>query len=458
MYDFRHDILLRFVKLLNVILAFIPFFVSWRLYYLDRVYAMPFFWKGNLVISLLFLILYSLFGRIYDAFKVSLNTVSEMVYSEALAAFITDFIMYIVLFLIIRKIPNVFPMIGVFIIQVILFMIWSKLANQWYFHTFPPKKTAVIYDERKGMEDIIEEYGMTKKFSIEKIFHVSECLDSQLKNLDEMKPEAVFLCGVHSHDRNIILKYCIANNVTMYVIPRIGDTLMSGARRIHMFHLPVLRVDRYSADIEYAVLKRTFDIVLSLAAIIILLPVFLVTAASIKLEDGGPVFYRQVRLTKDGKKFYLMKFRSMRVDAEKDGVARLSTGEADDRITKTGRVIRRYRIDELPQLFNILLGQMAIVGPRPERPEIAAQYEEELPEFALRLQVRAGLTGYAQVYGKYNTIPYDKLMMDLMYIAHASPFEDIRIIFATIKILFLPESTEGIEEGETTAQKNKDAV
>ena len=458
MYDFRHDILLRFVKLLNVILAFIPFFVSWRLYYLDRVYAMPFFWKGNLVISLLFLILYSLFGRIYDAFKVSLNTVSEMVYSEALAAFITDFIMYIVLFLIIRKIPNVFPMIGVFIIQVILFMIWSKLANQWYFHTFPPKKTAVIYDERKGMEDIVEEYGMTKKFSIEKIFHVSECLDSQLKNLDEMKPEAVFLCGVHSHDRNIILKYCIANNVTMYVIPRIGDTLMSGARRIHMFHLPVLRVDRYSADIEYAVLKRTFDIVLSLAAIIILLPVFLVTAASIKLEDGGPVLYRQVRLTKDGKKFYLMKFRSMRVDAEKDGVARLSTGEADDRITKTGRVIRRYRIDEMTQLFNILLGQMAIVGPRPERPEIAAQYEEELPEFALRLQVRAGLTGYAQVYGKYNTIPYDKLMMDLMYIAHASPFEDIRIIFATIKILFLPESTEGIEEGETTAQKNKDAV
>jgi hypothetical protein len=167
-----------------------------------------------------------------------------MVYSEALAAFITDFIMYIVLFLIIRKIPNVFPMIGVFIIQVILFMIWSKLANQWYFHTFPPKKTAVIYDERKGMEDIVEEYGMTKKFSIEKIFHVSECLDSQLKNLDEMKPEAVFLCGVHSHDRNIILKYCIANNVTMYVIPRIGDTLMSGARRIHMFHLPVLRADR----------------------------------------------------------------------------------------------------------------------------------------------------------------------------------------------------------------------
>lgn len=458
MYDFKHDVLLRLVKLLNVILAFIPFFISWRLYYLEQVYAMPFFWKGNLVISLLFLILYSLFGRVYDAFKVSLNTVSEMVYSEALAAFVTDFIMYIVLFLIIRKIPNVLPMIGVFLVQIILFMIWSKLANQWYFRTFPPKKTAVIYDERKGMEDIVEEYGMNKKFSIDHIYHISECLDSRLKNLDKMHPEAVFLCGVHSHDRNIILKYCIANNITMYVLPRIGDTLMSAARRIHMFHLPVLRVDRYSPDIEFAVLKRTFDIVLSLGGIIILLPIFLITSAAIKIEDGGPILYRQVRLTKDGQKFYLMKFRSMRTDAEKDGIARLSTGTADDRITKTGRIIRKYRIDELPQLFNILIGQMSIVGPRPERPEIAAQYEKELPEFALRLQVRAGLTGYAQVYGKYNTIPYDKLMMDLMYIAHASALEDIRIIFATIKILFIPESTEGIEEGETTAQKNKNAV
>ena len=458
MYDFKHDILLRLVKLLNVILAFIPFFVSWRLYYLDQVYAMPFFWKGNVVISLLFMILYSLFGRVYDAFKVSLNTISEMVYSEALAAFVTDFIMYIVLLLIIRGFPNVLLMIAVFLCQIVLFMIWSKLANGWYFKTFPPKNTAVIYDERKGMEDLVEEYGMTKKFAINHILHVSECLDSGLKNLDEYRPEAVFLCGVHSHDRNIILKYCVKNNITVYVIPRIGDTLMSSARRIHMLHLPVLRVDRYTPDVEYAVIKRTFDILLSLAAVIILFPILLITALSIKIEDGGPVLYRQIRLTKDGKQFYLMKFRSMRIDAEKDGIARLSTGASDDRITRTGRVIRRYRIDELPQLFNILLGQMSIVGPRPERPSIAKQYEKELPEFALRLQVKAGLTGYAQVYGKYNTMPYDKLMMDLMYIAHASILEDIRIIFATIKILFIPESTEGIAEGEITAQRKNDAA
>ena len=141
----------------------------------------------------------------------------------------------------------------------------------------------------------------------------------------------------------------------------------------------------------------------------------------------------------------------MRMDAEKDGVARLSTGDKDDRITPIGHFIRAVRIDELPQLINIFKGEMSVVGPRPERPEIAVQYEEELPEFSLRLQAKAGLTGYAQVYGKYNTTPRDKLLMDLQYIANPSLAEDLKIIFATIKILFLPESTEGVAEGATTA-------
>ena len=161
-------------------------------------------------------------------------------------------------------------------------------------------------------------------------------------------------------------------------------------------------------------MKRVIDIVVSLIAAIILSPVFLITAIAIKATDHGPVFYKQIRLTKDGKEFKILKFRSMRVDAEKDGVARLSTGENDSRITPVGKIIRACRVDELPQLFNILKGDLSIVGPRPERPEIASQYCEEMPEFALRLQAKAGLTGYAQVYGKYNTTPYDKLTMDLM--------------------------------------------
>ena len=139
----------------------------------------------------------------------------------------------------------------------------------------------------------------------------------------------------------------------------------------------------------------------------------------------------------------------MIVDAETGG-ARLA-GEHDDRITPIGRIIRAIRFDELPQLFNILKGDMSIVGPRPERPEIAEQYRQELPAFDLRLQVKAGLTGYAQIYGRYNTEPQDKLKMDLMYINHASLAEDIKLIFATVRVLFLRDSTSGVREGQITA-------
>jgi exopolysaccharide biosynthesis polyprenyl glycosylphosphotransferase len=261
----------------------------------------------------------------------------------------------------------------------------------------------------------------------------------------------VFICDAHSHDRNVILKYCIANGISVYLLPRIGDIILGGASRVHMFHLPVLRVSRRGLSPESALAKRALDIVCSAIGLLVLSPVMLVTAIAIKATDGGPVFYKQERLTKNGKHFKVIKFRSMRVDAEKDGVARLSSGDKDDRITPVGRIIRKVRIDELPQLFNILGGSMSLVGPRPERPEIAAQYEEVLPEFRLRLQAKAGLTGYAQVYGKYNTTPYDKLQMDLMYIANPSFLEDLRIIMATIKILFMPESTDGVAEGQTTA-------
>ena len=202
-------------------------------------------------------------------------------------------------------------------------------------------------------------------------------------------------------------------------------------------------------------MKRLIDIVVSAVALVVLSPIFLVTAIAIKATDHGPVFYKQIRLTKDDKEFGILKFRSMRVDAEKDGVARLSSGEHDDRITPVGKIIRACRIDELPQLLNILRGDLSIVGPRPERPEIAAQYCEEMPEFSLRLQAKAGLTGYAQVYGKYNTTPYDKLVMDLMYIAKPSIIEDFKIMFATVKILFTPESTEGVEKNQITASTTK---
>lgn len=444
----KHDVGLRAIKLLNVALVTFPFTMCWFFYYASRVVLFPSQLRSIAVIAM-FVAGYFFFGRVYDAFFVSIKRISEMFFSQAMGIVMTDSFMFIMLWLMSNRFPNILPALAALACQLMFSLLWCKLAHKWYFAHYSGQKTAIVYDIRRGMEDLISEYGLNQKFDIRVVCTVEECLKAQMLMLEEM--ETVFLCGVHSHERNIILKHCVAQNITVYMVPRVGDVIMSGATRMHMFHLPMLRVGRYNPQPEYRFAKRAFDIVSSLLAIIVSSPIMLAIAVAIKLCDGGPIFYSQTRLTKDGKRFKLIKFRSMCVDAEKDGIARLSSGDKDDRITPVGRIIRACRLDELPQMFNILSGSMSVVGPRPERPEIAAEYEKEMPEFALRLQAKAGLTGYAQVYGKYNTIPYDKLQMDLMYIARPSFYEDLRIIFATIMVLFEKESTEGVTEEQKAA-------
>ena len=445
---FIREFLLRLLKLFNVLLITIPFAWGWFNYYAQHM-ALPFYDRGNWVVVALYAVLYMIFGRVYGGFWISLNRISESVYSQALAVMMTSGIMYVVTFLLERQLPNIWPVLAAFAVQLVLSGLWSMAAHVAYYILFPATKTIIVYDERQGMEKLIQDYGFEKKFTVIKTLKVEQCID----NIDLLhNAQTVFVSGVHSHERNIILKYCVEQGIMMYLVPRIGDVLMSGAQQMHMFHLPMLRVGRYNPSPWHTIAKRTFDVVSAGALFLVISPLMLITAIAIK-TDGGPVFYKQRRLTQDGKEFDVLKFRSMRVDAEKDGVARLSTGDKDDRITKVGHFIRKVRIDELPQLLNIIGGSMSVVGPRPERPEIASQYVKEMPEFSLRLQAKAGLTGYAQVYGKYNTTPYDKLQMDLMYISNPSFWEDLRIIFATIKILFVPESTEGVAEGQNTAMK-----
>ena len=443
---FRQEFLLRLLKLLNVFLITMPFAWGWFNYYAQHM-ALPFYDRGNWVIVALYAVLYMIFGRVYGGFWISLNRISESVYSQALAVMMTSGIMYVVTFLLERQLPNIWPVIAAFAVQLVLSGLWSMAAHVAYYMLFPATRTIIVYDERQGMEKLIQDYGFEKKFIVIKTLKVEQCI----ANIELLHiAQTVFVSGVHSHERNVILKYCVEHGIVMYLVPRIGDVLMSGAQQMHMFHLPMLRVGRYNPSPWHTIAKRTFDVVSAGALFLVISPLMLITAIATK-TDGGPVFYKQRRLTQDGKEFDVLKFRSMRVDAEKDGVARLSTGDKDDRITKVGHFIRKVRIDELPQLLNIIGGSMSVVGPRPERPEIASQYVKEMPEFSLRLQAKAGLTGYAQVYGKYNTTPYDKLQMDLMYISNPSFWEDLRIIFATIKILFVPESTEGVAEGQKTA-------
>ena len=258
---------------------------------------------------------------------------------------------------------------------------------------------------------------------------------------------------IPAHERNYIIKYCFGQNIRTYSVPKISDILLRSSVELNLFDSPLLLSrNNQGLQIEQEIMKRIIDIVGSLIGIVITIPIFLIVGICIKMTDGGPVIYQQTRLTKNGKKFQIYKFRTMVQNAEADGKARLAS-EDDPRILPIGRILRATRLDELPQIYNILKGDMSIVGPRPERPELAAELEKEIPEFSFRLQVKAGLTGYAQVYGKYNTIPYDKLQMDLMYIAHPSLIEDMKIVLATVKILFKPESTEGVAEGQATAAR-----
>lgn len=444
-----HDIPLRLIKVLNIICLTIPFAGCWYGYYSGQMKD-GFYNRGNFLMIALFMFVYFLFARIYNAFLISVNRISEMIYSQVLAALITDGISYLIIALLVKGFPNIIPGVMAIAGQIVMSLIWCFLAHRWYFRSFPPQKTIIVYDVREGMEKLIDQYDLECKFEVTEILQVTDVIN-HLERLNTI--ETVFLSGIHSHERNIILKYCIEHRIQVYVIPRVGDVLMSGAQQVHMFHLPMLRTGRYNPQPEYRILKRLADLLIAGVATVILSPIMIITAIVIKAYDRGPVFYSQIRLTQDGKEFGVLKFRSMEVNAEKDGVARLSSGENDPRITPVGRIIRKCRIDELPQLLNILKGDMTIVGPRPERPSIAAEYEKVMPEFRLRLQAKAGLTGYAQVYGKYNTTPYDKLLMDLMYISHANLLDDLFIMFATVKILFMPESTEGVAEGQTTAME-----
>ena len=447
MSKLQHNVWLRSVKLLAVLCMTLPFAACWYGYYTFHV-AMPLEWSGKLVVVLLYAALYIALGNVYEAFQISSQKIASIVFSQMLAAMIADGLIYLLICLLAKRFCSLIPGIAAIAGQLVVSALWTFCAQKWYYKTFPPLATAIVYDMRPGIEEMIREDNLEKKYNVKITLDIQKCL----KNMEVLRQmDVVFLGGIHSHERNKILKYCVEHDIDVFVLPRVGDLMMDAARPTHMFHLSVLKVGRSMASPEYLFVKRAMDIVLSLIALLITSPFFLVISAAIKATDGGPVFYKQCRLTKDGRRFDIIKFRSMKVDAEKDGVARLSTGETDDRITPVGRVIRKFRLDELPQLINILKGDLSICGPRPERPEIAAQYCETLPEFALRLQVKAGLTGYAQVYGKYNTSPYDKLQMDLMYIAHQGILEDLKLMLATVKVLFIPESTEGITEGETTA-------
>ena len=433
---------LRLIKLLHLTVTISLFFL----------YQFFFGAEADLPVSVaatvLYLTVFFLIGRTYDIYAVGSSRVLILVYSHGLTHLITAALTYVVQCLLETRILSPLPILLLMVVQMAWALAWCLLANAVYFHVSPPRPAVIFFDDDSELHKMEEIRYFDKKFFVTELIKTDGGAEEAIRQLGDAK--VAFLVGVKDDVRSAIIKHCVTTGVQCYVLPRVGDLLLVGADQMHTFSVPFLRVQRAAPNPEYLILKRAFDIFASALALLVLSPFMLITALAIKLYDGGPVLYRQVRLTQNNREFNVLKFRSMRVDAEKDGVARLAS-ENDDRITPVGKIIRKIRFDELPQLINILRGDMTIVGPRPERPEIARQYEKDIPSFGLRLQVKAGLTGYAQIYGRYNTEPLDKLKMDLIYINNMSVIEDLRLIFATVKILFLPESTQGVAEGQVTA-------
>ena len=278
--------------------------------------------------------------------------------------------------------------------------------------------------------------------------------DRKLENA-VAQSEVVFLTdGISNRGREHIFLLANEHKASLYFIPEYRDVMIMSASMQKTDDIPTFYIDRMGLTPEEQFVKRMVDLVLGSLGFILALPFFLISAILIKL-DGGPVFYSQERLTRDGKVFRVLKFRSMVPNAEKLSGPVLA-GKNDPRITRVGKLIRATRLDELPQILNILKGDMSIVGPRPERPFFTEQFVAQTPQYAQRLKVKAGLTGLAQVEGKYNTSFDDKLRYDLMYITHYSLFRDFLIILQTVKILFVKDSTEGVAENKQDFKDFKD--
>lgn len=438
----------RIVKFLfSVIVLSLEMAVFWYiwLHFYNQKMETPYNRTGHWLMVAVYGIFLVLFNILYGGLKVGYLRTGNMIYSQFLASICANSMTYLQITLLTKSFQNLFPLFAMTAAELILIGFWSFLCTRLYRILYPPRSVLLIYGEHPVAGLMGKIHTRNDRFVIGETIHISKGLSFIKERIKEY--EGVVICDLPSHMRNVILKDCYEKGVRTYSTPKISDVIIRSAESLHLFDTPLLLSRNNGLTFEQRVMKRGIDLTLCLLALILLFPVFLITAIAIKLYDGGPVFYVQERCTKDKRIFQIYKFRSMIVNAEKDGHS-VPAADRDPRITPVGRIIRGMRIDELPQILNILKGDMSIVGPRPERIEHVELYTKQIPEFGYRMKVKGGLTGYAQVYGKYNTTAYDKLKMDLMYIQNYSLLLDIEIIFKTVKVLFMKESTEGFESKE----------
>lgn len=420
------------------------FALVWYHSYVDAI-VLPYYRRGNWVLIGIYCLLTALFFKVYGGFKLGYLKKTDMLYSQTISMVCVNVVAYFLISLIGRHFMDASPIVFMTFVDLLFIFLWTLLTGKIYFILYPPRKLIILYGSHQAAALVLKMSQRVDKYMICESVSINESEEVIREQL--LKYEGVIICDIPAELRNDYLKFCFENSLRAYIAPKISDIIVRGADDIRLFDTPLLLCRNYGLDFEQRFVKRIFDIVFSLIALVPAAPFMLISALAVKLYDRGPVLYKQKRLTIDHKEFYVYKFRSMIVDAEKDGKPRLAS-EEDDRITPVGKILRKFRIDEFPQLLNILKGDMSVVGPRPERPELTEEYKKEMPEFEYRLKVKAGLTGYAQVTGVYDTSPYDKLKMDLMYIENYSVRMDLQIILMTLKTMLFPGKTNAeTEEG-----------
>ena len=437
--------------LLEVLILTVLYYFIWRNAYPDG----GFLYKGKYVLMGIYAVLMLVFFQNTDCTLFGQLRKADLMIGQVIALLLVNVVTYFQLCLIANQMLTPGPMLLVFVVEVVLALLLVSAYAAIYQKLYAPHKMLLVYGNERGVGLKIKMDSRQDKYKITKILSADVGYEQICKEAQEY--DAIVLNDIPAQLRNDILKFCYLKRIRVYVAPKLTDLILRGAKDNNLFDTPLLLVRGTGLTPTQRIAKRAMDIAICSVAMLFAAPVMLIVAAAIKLEDGGPVFYKQKRLTRNGVEFEILKFRSMIVDAEKYAGAVLAAGN-DPRITKVGKIIRATRLDEIPQILNILKGDMSIVGPRPERKCFAEEFYKDMPEFAYRLKVRGGLTGYAQIYGKYNTSAYDKLRLDMMYIENYSLLMDIKLIILTLRIIFSKDSTEGIDKAEENQRKAEELL
>ncbi|MBR2635033.1 MAG: exopolysaccharide biosynthesis polyprenyl glycosylphosphotransferase [Clostridia bacterium] len=440
--------------LLEILLLCVIYYLVWRKGYENENFP-DYYVRGKYVLAGLYGLLLSLLFGSLEGFLFDQKRSFDLVLGQIIALIIVNFFTYFQLSLIANHLISPVPMLFLLVLEIAVAVLLIIAFTRFFRFLYAPQKMLLVYGSDDAVSLKIKMDTRRDKFNVTDLISHKEGYDAICRRIESF--DAVILNDLPARLRNDLIKFCYRKNLAVYVVPKISDILVRGGKTVTLFDTPLIQIKKAGIDLHQRAVKRLMDIVLSLVILLLTSPLLIGVAIAIKCEDKGPIFFKQKRLSLGGKEFDILKFRSMIPNAERITGAVLSAGKSDPRITRVGRFVRATRLDELPQFINILKGDMSIVGPRPERRVFVEEFQKTIPEFEFRTKVKGGLTGFAQIYGKYNTSPYDKLRLDLMYIENYSLLLDLRLILLTVKIIFSKESTEGTDLAKKT-EEERDAL